>query len=462
MADDGFISFANSQGATARGTLMHLTRHQAVFEVYNPYSIVQLSEVLSGLSIRRGERTLYDGRAVVSNLVNTGLMLIVSATLVDPWVDLDAAASEREVASEIGEFIQDWQRANAELRPEFQVSVSNLRNFLEELNRWLGQGESASGIDEQAIDAERSREFLGRIEEGSRTMLEDLYGTFEERARSVPADEVLIHRNFAQRELHPLTMCAPFVHRTFTKPLGYAGDYEMVNMILRDPAEGVTTYARLINMLYLRMGPAEAHRNRIDYLVNALTERAKVAVADRGFFTALNIACGPSHELQKLLSEGDQELLGRCRFRLLDFNQETLDYARDRLEERDHRAQIDFIHKSIHELLKEASGRREVPDERYDVVYCAGLFDYLSDKICSRLLKLFVSMTRPGGMVIATNVHSNNPIRCNMEYLLEWHLIYRDEAGMRRIAPPRLENRVFCESTGINVMLEIDVPDNPP
>jgi len=59
-----------------------------VFEVYNPYSIVQASEVLTDLRIRRGERQIYKGSAVVSNLISTGLMLIVSASLNDPWSDL--------------------------------------------------------------------------------------------------------------------------------------------------------------------------------------------------------------------------------------------------------------------------------------------------------------------------------------------------------------------------------------
>ena len=80
------VTFKNSQGDTARGTLLTIERGTVVFEVYNPYSIVQLSEVLKDLTIRRGENAVYQGRAVVSNLVNTGLILIVSANFIDPWV----------------------------------------------------------------------------------------------------------------------------------------------------------------------------------------------------------------------------------------------------------------------------------------------------------------------------------------------------------------------------------------
>jgi len=77
------ITFRNSQGQECRGTLLKLTRQKVVMEVYNPYSIVQLSEVLANLKIVRGDSTIYNGRAVVSSVVNTGLMLIVSAPRVD-------------------------------------------------------------------------------------------------------------------------------------------------------------------------------------------------------------------------------------------------------------------------------------------------------------------------------------------------------------------------------------------
>ena len=77
------IVFTNSQGTAARGNLVKVSRTTLIFEVYNPYSIVQLSEVLHSLEIRGNDRVIYRGRAVVSGLVNTGLMLIVSASLLE-------------------------------------------------------------------------------------------------------------------------------------------------------------------------------------------------------------------------------------------------------------------------------------------------------------------------------------------------------------------------------------------
>ena len=69
---------------------MHITGQTAVFEVYSPFSILQLSEVLSDVEILIGERVIYFGRAVVRSLVNTGIMLVIETTLVDALNAVDA------------------------------------------------------------------------------------------------------------------------------------------------------------------------------------------------------------------------------------------------------------------------------------------------------------------------------------------------------------------------------------
>jgi extracellular factor (EF) 3-hydroxypalmitic acid methyl ester biosynthesis protein len=109
---------------------------------------------------------------------------------------------------------------------------------------------------------------------------------------------------------------------------------------------------------------------------------------------------------------------------------------------------------SVHELLKR-SVTSKLEEEKYDFVYCSGLFDYLSDRICSKLIKLFFSMVRPGGKVFVTNMHSNNYDNHMMEMLLEWHLIYRDENNMASLVPGLGEQKLFTDKTGVNLCLEI-------
>ena len=450
------VRFCNSQGVAARGTLMHLTRNQAVFEVYNPYSLVQLSEVLSDFQIMRGDRTVYSGRAVVSNLVVTGLMLIVSVTLVDPWSDLSGLRPGEGLREEVESFISDWE-ADYQLRADFQLAVTNISVFLSELNRWLQDFILIAGIEESGDSAQQLHEVSEELMDPLVPKLEDLFGTFEEKAEEVPPEELIPHKAFAQRELHSLLLCSPFVYRTFAKPLGYAGDYEMVNMIIRDPLEGPNTYARVVNAYTLQRAPAEAHRNRIARLFEVLREESRRAEAAHQQLRVLNIGCGPASEVERFIRS--EPLSGRCHIELLDFNRETLDYARGVLTtaagESARKPDLTYVHRSIHDLLKESARRRTDPPPQYDLVYCAGLFDYLSDRICRRLVELFFAWTKPGGLLVTTNVHPANPIRYYMEYLLEWHLNYRDEVDMAKLYPESADARIYTDATGVNVFLEM-------
>jgi extracellular factor (EF) 3-hydroxypalmitic acid methyl ester biosynthesis protein len=86
-------------------------------------------------------------------------------------------------------------------------------------------------------------------------------------------------------------------------------------------------------------------------------------------------------------------------------------------------------------------------------VYCAGLFDYFSDSICQRLTALFYSWIRPGGSVVVTNVDPSNPNRFQMEHILEWNLVYRDEEEMKKLVPPGSQYRIIKDQTGVNVFL---------
>ncbi len=453
---DSLVSFRNTRDVSGRGTLIHVTRSNVIFEVYNPYSVVQMSEVLQSLQILRKGRFLYSGRAVVSNIIATGLMTIVSATLVDSWSDLAGMTPGPELRREVEDFVKKWEVTHA-LRPSYQVVITKLRSFLGELSRWLEQVEVESSTPAQDDSQELKNEFCAEVEIPLAPKIRELFENFEHEAGAVALEESDAHRSFARREIHPLILCAPFVHRTFTKPLGYAGDYEMVNMMLRNPSEGPTTYAKVVNSFNINTAPAAAHRNRIEMLKEILEKESARAASQSRQLSILNVGCGPAVEVQQFIHN---PLSSQCTLELLDFNEETLNYTKLKIADAERAANrklnITFIHKSVDDLLKEAAGIRETQPSKYDLVYCAGLFDYLSNKTCKRLVQLFYNWTTPGGLVAATNVHKNNPVRYYMEHLLEWHLIYRDEAGMQSLSPAdSVERIVRTDSTGVNVFLEI-------
>jgi len=452
-----FVSFRTVRGVESRGTLTHLTPDQAVFEVYDPNVALQVSEVLENLSIFRGDRTIYAGRGLVRSFVPAGLVGIVSATLHNPpWLDSQEDGPDEAIQGEAHAFIREWERAHT-LHPAYRLAVSSVTAFLRDLNRWLSQAELALGGNAGGID-DRRRDFAARVEASVGPKIQELFAVFEGAAAQVADDESGAHKALAQRETHPVLLCSPFVHRAYTKPLGYAGDYEMVNMILGDPLTGQSTYAKLVNSSYLSVSTATAHRNRIKILIDRMAAEARrMAVRGNGLLKVLDIGCGPAREVEDFILS--DPVVERCSFKLVDFNPETIEYAQQRLSEAVCRAgrtpELEFACQSVHQLLRDASRRSDGGEPSYDVVYCAGLFDYLSDRVCSALLRLFCRLTKPGGIVLATNVHPSNPIRHMMDHVLEWYLIHRDESELLRLAPPEEQSRVFTDPTGVNVFLEI-------
>lgn len=455
------ITFRNSQGQESRGTLLKLTRHKVVMEVYNPYSIVQLSEVLANLKIVRGESTIYNGRAVVASLVNTGLMLVVSATLVDVLEDLrDLHGSPRKLADETEQYIAQWE-ARHELREEYMLAVAGLRAFLADLHLWLEQFDVTT--EEEGETTPLSRESFDAIADRIIHKSNELFAQFEAAAREVGEDEVNSHKWFAQRDLHPLLMRSPFFYRSYVKPLGYAGDYGMVNMMLADRREGPSTYTQLINSYFHQIGPTKAHRNRIAILNDRLTQVGEDFRGGPNRAKILNMACGPALEVQRFVRT--QQVSEYCDFSLVDFNKETLEHAEQKIGEAREAsgfdAKVEFLQKSVHQLLKEAAKptpEQMAQENKYDLIYCAGLFDYLSDKICGRLLRLFYRWVKPGGFVFVTNVHTKNPSQLCMEHIVEWYMEYRDEEDMLKLAKGYGDKNVYLDLTGLNVFFEIHKP----
>jgi extracellular factor (EF) 3-hydroxypalmitic acid methyl ester biosynthesis protein len=98
-----------------------------------------------------------------------------------------------------------------------------------------------------------------------------------------------------------------------------------------------------------------------------------------------------------------------------------------------------------------------------DFVYCTGLFDYLSDHTCRQLMNIFYDQLAPGGLLVVTNVDDYKPFRHMLEFVLDWHLIYRDAPKVAALIPeqvPADAGRIVKDATGVNVFLEVRKPSH--
>lgn len=463
---DGGVVVRTSRGTEFEAKLVHAGRKSLVFEAYGPEPVVQVGEQLSDVSLLRGGATVYAGPARVEAMLSTGPSLIVTAAPQGTWAADEPAKNNAPAATALPSLHEDadalvrrW-REGQRLLPAFQLAVHNVRSFLAQLSAWIAPIDAGMESSDPAERAQVADGIFTRV----RGEISDLFTAYEAAAAQVPPDQMSRHRAFAQRELHPFLLCAPLFHRGLTKPLGYAGDYEMVNMLLRNGMEGPTVYAMVVNGHFLKMDISEGHRNRIEKLVDILRREATRAFAEGRRLRVLNVGCGPVEEVGRFI-EREPLLAGACEFTLVDFNAETLGFAQRRIERAVATAgrppvDVRFVQRSVNDLLKDAGryGRIEAFGAQ-DLIYCAGLFDYLSGKVCQRLLACFLGTAEPGGAVVATNVHPRHSSRSTLEDLGEWPLILRDEGEMAALAPDgAAEMTSETEVAGTNVFLEFRRP----
>jgi len=465
---ESLVTFRSSQGLELRGSLLRLSRYQVAFEVYNPNGILSLSEVLSDFRIVIHERAVYCGRAVVASLVNAGTMVVCQANLEETNFSVSSfspAAAETRVQNGFEEFLGQWQQVY-KVRPDFKVVVADMQTFLMDLRLWLEQMELEIRSAPTGNRLELEQKAVAEIGAAMVPCFDAMHERLEALSEEIEGDLRPVHQNFSKRQLHPLVLCSPFAYRTYHKPLGYAGDYEMVNMIWRDPYEGASMFAKVVNVWFLSQWPAKAHRNRINQLKTYLRQEC-LRASRRGVpLRILNLGCGPAREVQEFLAEDG--LSDWAQFTLLDFNEETIQHTSrvlDDLKKRyARRAQIQLQKKSVHQMLKEGSKPIvNAAGKNFDFIYCAGLFDYLADRTCKQLMGIFYDWLAPGGLVAATNVDNCKPFRNMLEFVLDWHLISRDEKKAAALLPDRIsqeQRSIRRDSTRVNLFIEVRKPDH--
>jgi extracellular factor (EF) 3-hydroxypalmitic acid methyl ester biosynthesis protein len=270
---------------------------------------------------------------------------------------------------------------------------------------------------------------------------------------AAPAPWRVASRYFHER-FGALVDFSPFAARCFHKPLGYAGDFEMMNMIYRDESLGGTLFGRSLSRLVLDSDAARAVRARAHYLM-AKIEAASAPGGRRRPARILSVAAGPAAELQLILRENPAALAaGRAEIALLDQDASALAHARDRIQALAAQADVEVTLRCINTSIKTVI--TEGLDDSYDLVYSAGLFDYLKDPAVRAGGTRLVDALAPGGHAVIGNFDVANPTRSFMELILDWPLHHRSADDLRRLFDGLGSgSSIEREATGVNLFAVI-------
>jgi SAM-dependent methyltransferase len=259
--------------------------------------------------------------------------------------------------------------------------------------------------------------------------------------------------------LHPLFLQAPLLARAFAKPRGYAGDYEMMNMIYRDLPEGDTALGRALHTWINSRRPCRAVRSRLGWLLERMGEHMQL-VGDECYRT-LSVACGPAQELQELVRQpsSPRSIDALC----VDQDTEALRYAEAAVRRHAGGGALDatFLPLSIRDLLMtRVAHRRSVIGTRH-FVYSLGLYDYLPDRVAVALTRALYDLLAPGGRLIVGNFAPCAATEFVMEAVTDWPILYRsaeEVLSLARALPHDARREYATEPTGLNGFLIVTKP----
>ena len=223
---------------------------------------------------------------------------------------------------------------------------------------------------------------------------------------------------------HPITKTIhkePCTFRAFSKPRGYAGDAVMLDYLYRKKiCNSPDPLTQNIAKFVVESDAASSVRSRLQIL----SQKIQKKLTENPNLKILSIACGHCIEYELV----DQDILKNSNADLtaLDSDRKSLDYIS---------YSTCFVNKNIlhTSLLDILSGKIKL--KGFDFIYSLGIYDYLNNRIASRLSKKLVDgLTTKGELLIANFANTTRDVGY-MEGFMAWDLIYRTPEQMLKIIP---------------------------
>lgn len=457
-------------GIRISGRILRVSPNFVVCEVLHPLQMLTPGCTSHEAIVQLARSEAYRGPARLSKVVNTGRSLICEWALQGRWQSLPvtSSASAMPEKNALAPFFERMALIGR-ISAVFKAAVADVAGALEEARQCLDRVELAlPPVRGQTLEETR-RAVLPELQKSLFPAFDAVFSRFEEASRQIPPDLDAEYHSIVRQQLHPLMMCAPFIHHVYAKPLGFAGDYRALQKLIEPPFDGPTLYASLLNA-WLVLSPAgTAYRHRLSLLEQELDAQSLRCHDEGHDLRVLSIGCGAANEIARFVANND--LCNSAEITLADFNPETIAFARTQVTKAQQQhwrlARISYVTTSIQALVADEARmcRRGLaalgPVARmagYDFIYCAGLFDYFSDRVCQRLLTMMYQMLAPGGRIVVCNFTPANPIRAFMKYVLDWSLIHRTQEELARLAPADAQASLSLSPGGVEVYLHLTRP----
>tara|TARA_R110002110_G_scaffold179197_13_gene384637 strand:+ start:16131 stop:17540 length:1410 start_codon:yes stop_codon:yes gene_type:complete len=381
------------------------------------------------LEFHVGDAQLFSGAGRVRRVEPHGMRTVIGLEFTSGYLDIPNIVSEHDHLV-LAQTLADPHFGTSEgILPEFQQLCTEIVNLFRSYKDLLENFE----LRLSAIGTEREKlllEALIACEDRIVPQWQELWYRGNDILTPVWSEPVTLarHKRYAERVLTPDFMPGAVMKRCYEKPLGYPGDYQIMNYVYEWQRVGNTLYEKLLHRIGVETGACVGTRLRMTQKLIA------EYVAENPGGEQLNIAnlgCGSAYEVYDYLKIG--ELPRPVNFTLIDQDDRALTHAYEHAypEVIRHRgkAKVQCLQASFAQLLKAGTLFRALPPQ--NVIYSLGLYDYLSARRARALTHDLYAQVKPGGKLILANVKKGRE-SCEwpLEFVTDWSLVYRTEEDM--------------------------------
>ena len=247
--------------------------------------------------------------------------------------------------------------------------------------------------------------------------------------------------------MHKAGNLCPITQHARLRPRGYPGDATLLDLIYRHPeADAVITQAPPLSHAIYSFNSETSGCRSLRQRRDMLTAKIKELAFRRP--RVLSLACGHLREAEFCKTALEQV----DAFHAIDQDELSVGTVHRRYRQWGVRARVGTVRQVL---------RRSAPmDAHYDFIYAAGLYDYLEERVASRLLERLLDRLSPGGTLWVINFQPSLDDIAYMEACMDWWLIYRTTDQMKGLLTDSPVSqiaayRTFSEPEGNLAFLEV-------
>lgn len=376
---------------------------------------------------------LHEGRGLIRRIEPTPFRTKFALEFTIGHLDIAGLLLRHRSAVLRGELGSLRNELHDNVSEEYRAHCSDTLHFLSKLRATL-QDYAPTEAEPPTSGEESDAELLSLCEEAVLPAWRRLWHRGNELVRPLcgPNRSALETKRYTELVLTPAFVVGPIWQRSFEKPRGYPGDFELMKQVYEWRLRGETPYEKVVHRVGLDV--AECIGTRMTMVENEINDVVWHKAGDEPV-RALSLGSGPAQEALNCLK---REHLDRAvHFTLIDQDHDALadayNNAYPELARHANGSAVHCMEVSFAQLLRGDEVVNEIPPQ--DLIYSLGLIDYLSPSRARALVVLMYAKVAPGGRLIVANmrdVESGN--LWPMEFICDWRVQYRSESDMFALA----------------------------